>query len=390
MFRELIAVLPAVIAWAVPLAATDLTLQALVMPSTVVMKDGRPVTFAVHGVVEFRSLSELFPYIDLQTHRWNLTNDQRRALTRRLLRGGIESRVISMVDERPLELLVTHTVTELKQALARVTEPLPDGYAREFLVVQEKWKHSLNCWSAAPSIQARVLSNWYPIEEGIQLFGATYDSVEHFWQAVKYHPEMTVAELNQALDILDHNDWSRWLARLDTDPQLYLPHAYAIEFLRYNLKPERRLWLREELNRQALSPDDHVRLVQQRGANAFRFKAYQEKVLWGDLADVFHLIYVLSSPEDPIRKELGRRHFDGIYLNGRKMGFISTELRGLMMEAWKVKYLKIPRFGEVIRSIPQAVRLEHFLNDGDSPDIPIPIYVEYLNQIRALARQSRP
>jgi hypothetical protein len=32
------------------------------------------------------------------------------------------------------------------------------------------------------------------------------------------------------------------------------------------------------------------------------------------------------------------------------------------------------------------IRLEHFLNDGDSPDIPIPVYVGYLNQIRDMAR----
>jgi hypothetical protein len=49
----------------------------------------------------------------------------------------------------------------------------------------------------------------------------------------------------------------------------------------------------------------------------------------------------------------------------------------------------MPRFGEVIRSIPTEIRLEHFLNDGDSPDIPIPIYVGYLNQIRDLARAQR-
>jgi hypothetical protein len=35
-----------------------------------------------------------------------------------------------------------------------------------------------------------------------------------------------------------------------------------------------------------------------------------------------------------------------------------------------------------------ATRLEHHLNDGDSPDIPIPTYVEYLNQIRDMAIQS--
>jgi len=40
----------------------------------------------------------------------------------------------------------------------------------------------------------------------------------------------------------------------------------------------------------------------------------------------------------------------------------------------------------VISSIPMEIRLAHFLNDGDSPDIPIPVYVGYLNQIRELAR----
>ena len=98
----------------------------------------------------------------------------------------------------------------------------------------------------------------------------------------------------------------------------------------------------------------------------------------------------------------GRRwptsHFDGIYLPGektgeqaaagRKLGFISQDFRSLMLEIWKVKYLQMPRFREVIRSIPMEIRLSHFLNDGDSPDIPIPIYVEYLNQIRDLSRQN--
>jgi hypothetical protein len=46
----------------------------------------------------------------------------------------------------------------------------------------------------------------------------------------------------------------------------------------------------------------------------------------------------------------------------------------------------MPRFRELVSGMPLQVRLEHFLNDGDSPDIPIPIYVGYLNQIRDLAR----
>jgi hypothetical protein len=59
----------------------------------------------------------------------------------------------------------------------------------------------------------------------------------------------------------------------------------------------------------------------------------------------------------------------------------------LMIEIWRVKYLKMARFREVISSIPMEIRLSHFLNDGDSPDIPIPVYVGYLNQIRGLARE---
>jgi hypothetical protein len=149
-------------------------------------------------------------------------------------------------------------------------------------------------------------------------------------------------------------------------------------------------WFRQELERQRLRPADAARHVQQRQGTALRFSAFEEKVLWGDLADLFHLIYVFSSPEDPTRKVLAERHFDGIYLGDRKMGFISEEFRSLMFEIWKVKYLQMPRFREVIASIPMEVRLEHFLNDGDSPDIPIPVYVGYLNQIRQLARTNAP
>jgi hypothetical protein len=127
-------------------------------------------------------------------------------------------------------------------------------------------------------------------------------------------------------------------------------------------------------------------VVQQRGAASFRFSAFEEKVLWGDLADVFHLVYTFSLPDDPIRKALGARHFDAVYLGDRRIGFITEEFRSLMLEIWRVKYLKMARFREVISSIPMEIRLSHFLNDGDSPDIPIPVYVGYLNQIRELAR----
>ena len=389
------------------LQAQQISLQALVTPSTTIAKDGHPLTFALHGFIEFKSLSELFPYIDSQTQRWKggLDDAGRKDLARDLLRRGIESRVISMTDERPLETLVTHTADELRKALSQVKEPVPPGYSDAFLAVQEKWKHSLNCWSAAPSIPARVLSNWYPIEEGIELYGATYDSTEHFWQAIKYHPDTTIADLTDLLGVLEHKDWRPWLSRLDEDPKLYLPNAYAVEFLRHNLAPERLRWFRDQLAAHGLHPSDRARLTQQRHQQPdqppinlpFRFTAFEEKILWGDLADLFHLVYTFSSPGDPVRTRLAEHHFDGIYLAdqttvdqkaaGRKLGFISQDFRSLMFEIWKVKYLQMPRFREVIRSIPLEIRLSHFLNDGDSPDIPIPTYVEYLNQIRNLARR---
>jgi|SRR6266567_3514556 len=386
----LIALVPMILS--VWLPAEDVSLQAIVTPSTVVLKDGHAVTFAIHGFIEFKTLAELFPYIESQTRRWKDRSDfnetRRHGLSRELLRRGIESRIVSMADERPLEALLTHTREELKLALARVKEPVPLDYADDFLEVQEKWKHAVNCWSASPSIPARVLSNWYPIEEGIPLYGATYDSTEHFWQAAKYHPDVTVAELTGLLTAFQNKDWSRWLARLDADPNLYLPNAYAVEFLRHNLTPERLQWFRDELAGHGLQAGDHARVIQQRQAVPFRFTAFQEKVLWGDLADVFHLVYAFSRPDDPLRKMLAEHHFDSVYLGERRVGFIGEEFRSLMLEIWRVKYLQTPRFREVIASIPLEIRLEHFLNDGDSPDIPIPIYVGYLNQMRELALKA--
>src|SRR5256885_7822935 len=369
----------------------QISLENIVTPSTVVSKNGQPVTFALHGFIEFKSLAEMFPYIESQAKRWpgQVTDNERKALARDLLRRGIESRVVSMVDERPLEALLTHTPEELQQALTKVKGPIPDGYTDVFLAVQKKWRRSINCWSASSSLSARVLSNWYPIAEGIPLYGATYDSTEHFWQAVKYHPATTIADLDALLKNLELRDWNSWIARLDGDPKLYLPNAYAVEFLRHNLAPDRLRWFRNELTGHGLQGKDVARKAQQRGLTPFRFSAFEEKVLWGDLADLFHLIYIFSLPNDPLRQTLAAYHFDGVYLDRGRVDFISEEFRSLMLDVWRVKYLQMARFGEVIRSIPLEIRLEHFLNDGDSPDIPIPIYVDYLNRIRDLARAQR-
>src|SRR6202011_1177379 len=88
----------------VSVRAEQVSLQAIVTPSTTILKDGRVVTFAVHGFIEFKSLAELFPYIESQTRRWQanggLEHAEQQRLARELLGGGIESRVGSMSDER--------------------------------------------------------------------------------------------------------------------------------------------------------------------------------------------------------------------------------------------------------------------------------------------------
>jgi len=99
------------------------------------------------------------------------------------------------------------------------------------------------------------------------LHGAVYDSTEHFWQAVKYHPDTTVGELKELIVSQESKDWSAWLKRLDEEPRIYLANAYAVEFLRYNLRAERLKWFAEELGKHGLKPGDHARFAQQRGGD---------------------------------------------------------------------------------------------------------------------------
>src|SRR6185503_8748591 len=91
-------------------AAADLTLDEIVAPSTVFVKDGQPVTFALLGLIPFRNLDELFVYIDREAGRWSFpTPAARQQFGDGLLRRGVESRLVSMTYEKPLELLLTHT-----------------------------------------------------------------------------------------------------------------------------------------------------------------------------------------------------------------------------------------------------------------------------------------
>jgi hypothetical protein len=395
-------------------AAPRMTLRQLVTPSSRLEAHGRPLRFALHGLIEFDTLADLFAHVDAEAGRWRFESPAaRQAFGDALLRRGVESRVVSMETELPLELLLTHTPAELEAATGtaaggstvfrgRHWQLSADVYREAFLRVRDRWSRSLNCWSAAPSIPARVLSNWYVIDEGITLYGASYDSTEHFWQAVKFHPEVSVGELRTLLESMATVDWRPWLDALATDQAFYFANTYAVEFLKRNLHRERLAWYHDELGR--VAPATPARTAQQRGTRPsgapLIFTPFQEKVLWGDLADVFHLVVAFAGrPGVPVpaavtaaRDALVARQFDAVYLagygNGR-MPFLSPEFQALMLEIWKVKFLQMPRFGDVIRRTA-GMRLDHFLNDGDSPDIPIPIYIGQLNRIRDLALEIRP
>ena len=400
-----------------PSVKTRLALRDLVDPGSRIEVQGKLIPFALLGQIRFDTLDDLFAYIDSQAGRWKFDSAAaRQAFAAGLMRRGVESRVVSMETELPLELVLTHTRADIERAITstkRHDAPLifkgqhwqltTDAYRDAFLRVKDRWSTSLNCWSASSSIPGRALSNWYILNEGIELFGATYDSTEHFWQAVKYHPDVTVGELQTLLSALLAIDWRPWVEAMAADQDFYFANAYAVEFLKWNLARERLEGFRTELGRVA-KPTDRAREAQQRRNRApgapLVFTAVDEKVLWGDLADVLHLIVAFSSRPASgtvpglatVRASLVARHFDAVYLDGYaggRFGFLSGEYQSLMLEIWKTKFLKIPRLNDVIRSTA-GVRLDHFLNDGDSPDIPIPIYVGYLNRIREMAMEVRP
>ena len=395
-----------------------LTLARLVDPTTRVEVNDRMVQLALHAVIRFDTLADLFTYIDREAGRWTFaTATDRQAFGDDLLRRGVESRVVSMETELPLEIVLTHTRGEVGTAADAVhTADAPlvfkgrnwqasaETYREAFLRVRDRWSTSLNCWSASSSIAGRVLSNWYLIDEGITLYGATYDSTEHFWQAVKYRPDVTIGQVRDLLAGMGRADWTGWLAALERDQAFARKNAYALAFLRVNLQPDRFASFDHDLQ-SAGRPDEPARQAQQRigrgPGEAVRFTAIQEKALWGDLADVFHLIVEFSArlggslPADVagVRDAMAARGFGTIALDGYAGGrfaFLSPAFQDLMLEIWKVKYLQMPRFGDVIRTTVGR-RLDHFLDDGDSPDIPIPVYVNQLNRIRelALAQQKK-
>ena len=132
------------------------------LPYDVLSAGAWSTTFCLLGFIEFKTLDELFSYIDGEAGRWSFPDAAaRQAYGDRLLRRGVESRLVSMTYERPLELLLTHTREELAEAVAgrfAGTAPVFTGrswrldasvYRQALLDVQQRWKTSLNCWSAA-------------------------------------------------------------------------------------------------------------------------------------------------------------------------------------------------------------------------------------------------
>src|ERR1051326_5360697 len=85
------------------LQAQSVSLQSLVTPSTIVYREQKPVTFALYGLVEFKTLHEAFAYVDAQAGRWQFPDAQaRKQYGNELMRRAVESRIVSMTDEEPM------------------------------------------------------------------------------------------------------------------------------------------------------------------------------------------------------------------------------------------------------------------------------------------------
>ncbi len=81
-------------------AAPRLTLQRLVDPATRVSVQGRLVRPALHALIRFDTLGELFDHIDREAGRWRFDSPAaRQAFAEGLMQRGVESRIVSMDTE---------------------------------------------------------------------------------------------------------------------------------------------------------------------------------------------------------------------------------------------------------------------------------------------------
>src|ERR1051325_11186418 len=74
----------------------DVNLASLVTPSTALYQGEKPLPFALCGLIEFKTVAEMFAYVDEQTGRWTFpTAEARRQFADDLMRRGVESRIVS-------------------------------------------------------------------------------------------------------------------------------------------------------------------------------------------------------------------------------------------------------------------------------------------------------
>ena len=97
-------------------AAQTLALDDLVEPPSVFVKDGRPVTFACWGLVEFKTLDDLFAYVDREAGRWSFRPTPRARRFADGLCGAGWRAGWSRWATKPVEPLPTHTREELDRA----------------------------------------------------------------------------------------------------------------------------------------------------------------------------------------------------------------------------------------------------------------------------------
>ena len=99
-------------------ATARVTLRDLVDPGSRIEVQGRLIQFALLGQIRFDTLDDLFAYIDGQAGRWRFDSAAaRQAFADGLMRRGVESRVVSMETELPLELVLTHTRADIERAV---------------------------------------------------------------------------------------------------------------------------------------------------------------------------------------------------------------------------------------------------------------------------------
>ena len=297
------------------------------------------------------------------------------------MRRGVESRVVSMETELPLELLLTHTRAELERAVAGVDDArcaagvqgpalaadAPRPTATPSCACGIAGRSSLNCWSASPSIPAACCRTGTSSTRASSCSARPTTPPSTSGRRSSITPTSPSATCARSSPAMLAIDWRPWLDALASRSGLLLrqrlrrrvpeaePDARAARVVRGRARPA---WPRRRSGPRRPAAGSTARR-----APPLVFAALDEKVLWGDLADVLHLIVAFAGAPGVagrrrrwppcatslVRAALRRRSTWPATLGGR-VGFLSPEFQALMLEIWKVKFLQIPRLNDVIRS----------------------------------------